>query len=271
MIFSFDLLQRFKITIIYDSLYLYIQKLHKANEDIKYSATVSQEELDTWKDTCDRLTASVSRKESEIQALSEKCLDLEDLVCYLRNTGAQWKVSGSGGLGMLSQKYRRSVKSVWIWRTWYVIIRNTGAQWKVSGSWRLGVLSQKYRHSVKSVWIWKTRYVISEMQALSEKCLDLEDLLCYLRNTGAQWEVFGFGGLVVLSQKCRRSVRSVWIWRTCCVISEIHFNKSLPTFCIIISALDNTGMLSQKYWRSVKSVWIWMNWYVIFNASSDRR
>ena len=41
------------------------------------------------------------------------------------------------------------------------------------------MLSQKYRRSVKNVWIWKTWYVISEIQALSEKCLDLEDLVCY--------------------------------------------------------------------------------------------
>ena len=40
------------------------------------------------------------------------------------------------------------------------------------------MLSQKYRRLVKSVWIWKTWYVISEIQALSEKCLDLEDLVC---------------------------------------------------------------------------------------------
>lgn len=43
-------------------------------------ATSTQQELDTWKDTCDRLTASVSRKESEIQTLSDRLLDMEDLV-----------------------------------------------------------------------------------------------------------------------------------------------------------------------------------------------
>lgn len=43
-------------------------------------ATSQQQELDTWKDTCDRLTASVSRKENEIQTLSDRLLDMEDLV-----------------------------------------------------------------------------------------------------------------------------------------------------------------------------------------------
>jgi len=56
------------------------QKLRKANEDLMQQATSTQQELDTWKDTCDRLTASVSRKESEIQTLSDRLLDMEDLV-----------------------------------------------------------------------------------------------------------------------------------------------------------------------------------------------
>lgn len=60
-------------------------KLNKANDNMKYAATTSQEELDTWKDTCDRLTASVSRKEAEVQSLSEKCLDLEDLTAKLQS------------------------------------------------------------------------------------------------------------------------------------------------------------------------------------------
>ncbi|KAJ8304661.1 hypothetical protein KUTeg_018244 [Tegillarca granosa] len=55
-------------------------KLRKANEDIKKSTSRGQQELDTWKDTCDRLTASVSRKEAEIQDLQDKCLDNEDLI-----------------------------------------------------------------------------------------------------------------------------------------------------------------------------------------------
>lgn len=59
-------------------------KLNKANDNMRYAATTSQEELDTWKDTCERLTASVSRKEAEIQSLSEKCLELEDLTAKLQ-------------------------------------------------------------------------------------------------------------------------------------------------------------------------------------------
>ncbi|XP_076101839.1 uncharacterized protein LOC143071444 isoform X13 [Mytilus galloprovincialis] len=54
-------------------------KLKKANEDLMREATAQQQELDTWKDTCDRLTASVSRKENEIQTLSDRLLDMEDL------------------------------------------------------------------------------------------------------------------------------------------------------------------------------------------------
>ena len=58
-------------------------KLRKANEDLMQQATSTQQELDTWKDTCDRLTASVSRKESEIQTLSDRLLDMEDLTSRL--------------------------------------------------------------------------------------------------------------------------------------------------------------------------------------------
>ncbi|XP_052100011.1 myosin-10-like isoform X6 [Mytilus californianus] len=58
-------------------------KLKKANEDLMREATVQQQELDTWKDTCDRLTASVSRKENEIQTLSDRLLDMEDLTSRL--------------------------------------------------------------------------------------------------------------------------------------------------------------------------------------------
>lgn len=61
-------------------LICHFQKLKKANEDLMREATAQQQELDTWKDTCDRLTASVSRKENEIQTLSDRLLDMEDLV-----------------------------------------------------------------------------------------------------------------------------------------------------------------------------------------------
>ncbi|XP_060073630.1 myosin-13-like [Ylistrum balloti] len=54
-------------------------KLRKANEDIRSSTMATQEELDTWKDTCDRLTASVHKKESEIQALMDRCEELDDI------------------------------------------------------------------------------------------------------------------------------------------------------------------------------------------------
>ena len=59
------------------------QKLQKANDEICGGIGVQHEELETWKTTCDRLTASVTRKETELQNLSDKCHDLENQVIPL--------------------------------------------------------------------------------------------------------------------------------------------------------------------------------------------
>ena len=56
------------------------QKLRKANDEIRGGLGKQHEDLETWKTTCDRLTASVARKETELQNLSDKCRDLENQV-----------------------------------------------------------------------------------------------------------------------------------------------------------------------------------------------
>lgn len=78
--FNYTLFSQRITAYVFFTIFIF-QKLRKANEDIKNSTSRGQQELDTWKDTCDRLTASVSRKEAEIQDLQDKCLDNEDLVC----------------------------------------------------------------------------------------------------------------------------------------------------------------------------------------------
>ncbi|XP_061169283.1 myosin-2 heavy chain-like [Saccostrea echinata] len=60
-------------------------KLNKADEDLKHAALTSQEDLETLKTTCERLTSSISQKDSEIQVLSDKCLELEDLTAKLQS------------------------------------------------------------------------------------------------------------------------------------------------------------------------------------------
>lgn len=56
------------------------QKLSKANEGIREGTALQQTELDTWKQTCERLTNSVSWKESELQNLTDRNHELEDTV-----------------------------------------------------------------------------------------------------------------------------------------------------------------------------------------------
>ncbi|KAK7463956.1 hypothetical protein BaRGS_00038038, partial [Batillaria attramentaria] len=52
-------------------------KLQRANEEIRSGMGRKFEDLESWKTTCDRLTASVTRKETELQNLSDKCHSLE--------------------------------------------------------------------------------------------------------------------------------------------------------------------------------------------------
>ena len=50
------------------------------NEEVRGGIGKQHSEIESWKSTCDRLTASVSRKETEIHNLSDKCRDLENQV-----------------------------------------------------------------------------------------------------------------------------------------------------------------------------------------------
>ena len=49
-----------------------LQKLQKANDDLKETATLKQGEIDMLKSTCDRLSAGATQKEQEIQELNER-------------------------------------------------------------------------------------------------------------------------------------------------------------------------------------------------------
>lgn len=53
------------------------QKLQKANDDVKETVTVKQGEIDMLKATCDRLSASTTKKETELQNMSEKVQQLQ--------------------------------------------------------------------------------------------------------------------------------------------------------------------------------------------------
>ncbi|XP_046562645.1 LOW QUALITY PROTEIN: myosin-11-like [Haliotis rubra] len=59
-------------------------KLQRANEEIRRTSTIQQEEMVTWKLTCERLTTAVARKESELQSLTDKCHDTESIVRRLQ-------------------------------------------------------------------------------------------------------------------------------------------------------------------------------------------
>ncbi|XP_076443559.1 uncharacterized protein LOC143282022 isoform X3 [Babylonia areolata] len=52
-------------------------KLKKANDEIRGGIGRQHKDMETWKTTCDRLTSSVTRKETELQNLSDKCHNLE--------------------------------------------------------------------------------------------------------------------------------------------------------------------------------------------------
>ena len=53
------------------------QKLEKANEDVKETATVKQSEIDMLKSTCDRLSANSTKKETELQNISDQVQQVE--------------------------------------------------------------------------------------------------------------------------------------------------------------------------------------------------
>lgn len=59
-------------------------RLAQANEGLREGTALQHSELDTWKSTCERLTSSVTRKESELQNLTDRCHEMEDTVLGLR-------------------------------------------------------------------------------------------------------------------------------------------------------------------------------------------
>ncbi|GFR88874.1 laminin subunit alpha-3 [Elysia marginata] len=59
-------------------------RLAQANEGLREGTALQHSELDTWKNTCERLTSSVTRKESELQNLTDRCHEMEDTVSGLR-------------------------------------------------------------------------------------------------------------------------------------------------------------------------------------------
>lgn len=66
-------------------------KLDKADGDLKHAALASHEDMESLKSACECLTSSVSQKDSEIQVLSEKCLELEDLTAKLQSENRDLK------------------------------------------------------------------------------------------------------------------------------------------------------------------------------------
>ncbi|XP_059155413.1 myosin-11-like isoform X2 [Physella acuta] len=60
-------------------------KLARANEGLREESLFQYSELDTWKSTCERLTSTVNRKESELQNLTDRCHEMEDMVTNLRH------------------------------------------------------------------------------------------------------------------------------------------------------------------------------------------
>lgn len=56
------------------------QKLEKANEDVHETARVKQDEIDMLKSTCDRLSAASTKKETELQNMSDRLQQMEHQV-----------------------------------------------------------------------------------------------------------------------------------------------------------------------------------------------
>ena len=59
------------------------QKLTQSSHNSKQEAASQQRELDTWKESCEKLTASVGRKEMEVVTLTQKLEQLEQQVCWM--------------------------------------------------------------------------------------------------------------------------------------------------------------------------------------------
>ncbi|XP_022109970.1 myosin-11-like isoform X2 [Acanthaster planci] len=59
--------------------------LQRANEDLRDDSLQHQEELEEWKASSDRLTASLSRKDSEIMALAEKLEEAQEKHVQLKS------------------------------------------------------------------------------------------------------------------------------------------------------------------------------------------
>lgn len=55
----------------------HFQKLQKANDDLKEMASLKQGEIDTLKSTCDWLSAGTTKKEAELQTMTEKVQQME--------------------------------------------------------------------------------------------------------------------------------------------------------------------------------------------------
>ena len=60
-------------------------KLNKADSDLQHSALISHEDLEKMKSSCERLTSMITQKDSEIQILSDKCIELEELASKLQS------------------------------------------------------------------------------------------------------------------------------------------------------------------------------------------
>ncbi|XP_055891681.1 paramyosin-like isoform X3 [Biomphalaria glabrata] len=59
-------------------------KLMKAHEGLREETVFQTTELDMWKNTCERVTSSLANKESELQNITDRVHQLEDIVLDLR-------------------------------------------------------------------------------------------------------------------------------------------------------------------------------------------
>ncbi|XP_041367853.1 girdin-like isoform X2 [Gigantopelta aegis] len=71
-------------------------KLRKANEELRDIASRQQDEMETWKNTCERLTSSVSWKEAELQNLTDRTCEMESTISKqreeLRNSREKYEI-----------------------------------------------------------------------------------------------------------------------------------------------------------------------------------
>ena len=54
--------------------------LQRANEEIEACTTRHQEETEEWRESCDRLSGSVSRKDNDIALLTEQLQEAQEQV-----------------------------------------------------------------------------------------------------------------------------------------------------------------------------------------------